>query len=512
MREINDNNIKYVTNKHNTFDSFYKFSLLLFIPLISGFFIVISSIYCVYAPYIILLGILSTTIIVASISRPQYSLFLMYVLIFLHFRIPVSSSLNLSSSYLVIFILALIAFIKLIQSDQLINLYILIILLAIFIIFSLISLLNSAYFNNGLKQLLLWLLCSSVLIINVMFIKDYKSLRTSFSIIVILSFLSGLFGIFQIVFGNFVIGPHSMSNIIIHNIMPFFESNQTISFRITSDSMYYHSNWMVPNTNFMRLISIYFSPILASTVLASASIIAFSFYVYNKNNYMLLTFIILLISLVLTYTRGAYIAFSLTILLFLLFSKNYRSKGIKILFICLLVLIFFYWFYSFSSTTINTRLSIKSNASSKSVSIRYSYLLNGLNVFVNNPISGVGFGNYRNHIDPGNAHTEYPHNQFVQLAAETGIIGLVIYLTIILYILNALVKSYKRYSDKLPRKYLTAAILSFTLIGIHSFFEETLTLPIINILFWFSASIPFVLDRITQLDKMERLNENTICK
>ena len=70
-------------------------------------------------------------------------------------------------------------------------------------------------------------------------------------------------------------------------------------------------------------------------------------------------------------------------------------------------------------------------------SSRIDYYKDALNSFKEKPLTGIGIGNWKlNSIEKGKRHIEgyivpyHSHNDFIQLLAETGILGLISYVMI----------------------------------------------------------------------------------
>lgn len=66
---------------------------------------------------------------------------------------------------------------------------------------------------------------------------------------------------------------------------------------------------------------------------------------------------------------------------------------------------------------------------STSVSIRVELNMIGLKMFVNNPLTGIGLGNYQNRVKHYSSYYyKYAHNTFITILAETGIFGFLLFL------------------------------------------------------------------------------------
>ena len=141
----------------------------------------------------------------------------------------------------------------------------------------------------------------------------------------------------------------------------------------------------------------------------------------------LLATILSLVCLVLSMTRGAWLAFIMVVVIFVLLEKKYRRLTAKI---CAGLAIIFL-IVAINSPTIQDRLSSLTNANFQSNSERVLMWKAAAEIFCDYPIYGVGqkmFVNaYNKHYLPPEAkeigHTQ-PHNNFLHRASEGGLIGL----------------------------------------------------------------------------------------
>ncbi|MBN1824296.1 MAG: O-antigen ligase family protein [Endomicrobiales bacterium] len=141
----------------------------------------------------------------------------------------------------------------------------------------------------------------------------------------------------------------------------------------------------------------------------------------------------MLIALFLTFTRSAYIALGLMSVVMLVFSltktKN-RRNALIFVFVCLISMGFIMGTKG-TSGLVRERFSdfIKKQD-------RVPFWTNGLKIFIARPLLGVGIANYGTGLEKhaGNDAPRSPaHNQYITMAAETGIAGLVVYLLILYF-------------------------------------------------------------------------------
>jgi O-antigen ligase len=141
--------------------------------------------------------------------------------------------------------------------------------------------------------------------------------------------------------------------------------------------------------------------------------------------------VLMLLSVMLSFSRGAYLGLIAGIIFFAFVSlkrsgvlgKAAAGLGLA------LVLIFI-----FSPTSISSRLSSSFNLREGSNVERLKNWTQAVSVIQNYPIGGVGLGNYSREIAPTapDRSSIYAHNLFLDIAAETGILNAIVFLILIL--------------------------------------------------------------------------------
>lgn len=111
---------------------------------------------------------------------------------------------------------------------------------------------------------------------------------------------------------------------------------------------------------------------------------------------------------------------------------------------------------------------------------------NSLKMFAENPVLGNGLANWRIYFPKyqlfgnsywgyGKLRYEHPHNEYLFILAETGIIGLICWLLILFFAFRALLKGYKNeatFNDKLKIISLATGIFSFALLSFFGYPKE----------------------------------------
>lgn len=132
----------------------------------------------------------------------------------------------------------------------------------------------------------------------------------------------------------------------------------------------------------------------------------------------------------------------------------------------------------------------EAEVSDYSVATRKEFGHIALNVIKNNSITGIGLGNYEKYVK-SNSKTYitdrfgYPHNSFLHLTAESGVItGFVFAIIIVLLVVTLLIKSFVERNESVICLFLISISL-FVLAFFESFIYDTQLCPLIILMFYF---------------------------
>lgn len=204
------------------------------------------------------------------------------------------------------------------------------------------------------------------------------------------------------------------------------------------------------------------------------SLVAKSSFVYyllfkKKNNFKHYSvyFIILFsvsASLFFLLTRGAILAFGL-LNLFIITYLLLKQKDNKYSFRMIALALTFFISYTLVSTIIkndnksnliNDRVaSISLNSDDQSIGERLRFYNVSLKIISKNPILGIGLGNWKFESIKYDAYnlTEYTvpyhaHNDYLQIASEIGLLGLIFYLTAFILPLIRIIRNFSEFNDQ----------------------------------------------------------------
>ena len=162
------------------------------------------------------------------------------------------------------------------------------------------------------------------------------------------------------------------------------------------------------------------------------------FYTSNKKSYKILYLfysLILLVGLVMTYSRGGFLAFALMIVLamFKFVSGKNRVKILAIAIPCIVIgfaVLYFTVADQFISRMETLRIleSRESVRTESSLDKRYYYYFElAPQIFAENPVLGVGFRDFISH----NIYKQISHNTYLEVLTGTGLLGFIPFITIL---------------------------------------------------------------------------------
>lgn len=186
-----------------------------------------------------------------------------------------------------------------------------------------------------------------------------------------------------------------------------------------------------------------------------ASIITLLLFIYKKTNFFMKIFGILFTSLfvttlLLTGSRMPLLALIISISLSLFLSLNLEKKSIKfnkgglilaVLVALFILILFLFYDNSFMETSMQRIISLfESDASTLERLYRMEF---AKEMFINNPIFGNGVGSYAVNFS-GVDLRDYPHNIFLEILAELGVTGFILFSLLFIFGFLILLKGTNR--------------------------------------------------------------------
>ena len=171
----------------------------------------------------------------------------------------------------------------------------------------------------------------------------------------------------------------------------------------------------------------------------------------NSKKHLIFAIIIFILCEVLVFLSGertALFYINLSSLFVILFSNNLKKLRLVILFISILLIVLVSFFSPIAKERIIDQTIKQSNISNFNKNNENIYIftkqhthhyVSAYRIFLENKFFGVGVKNFRNYCDDKKYYVSklscstHPHNSYIQLLSETGLIGLFFLLTLLFY-------------------------------------------------------------------------------
>lgn len=243
----------------------------------------------------------------------------------------------------------------------------------------------------------------------------------------------------------------------------------------------------------------------------------------TKSNYSInLKFIVwllvvyLVIAIVLSYTRAAWLSLVGTLGVWLVIKLKIKFRTLLFLGVSLIALFFIFQTQIFimlekneqdSSADLSEHVKSMSNISSDASNLeRINRWKSALRMFCNRPVLGFGPGTYQfeyapyqfsyeltiistNAGDGGNAHSEY-----IGPLAETGVLGSLSFIAIVILTIYTAIKLYHRLKDKEMRMLVLSCLLGLITYFLHGFLNNFLDTDKASVPFWGFIAIIVAID------------------
>jgi len=204
--------------------------------------------------------------------------------------------------------------------------------------------------------------------------------------------------------------------------------------------------------------------------------------------FYVILFILSLACLGLTYSRGAWIGFVLSLAMFGVINRRVS------LFFILIIVVFLSIFYP---KLTEKRIPIKDRWSFLVENNRLSYWRRASNIIKDYPVFGCGLNTYalvegRYNVGWGG----YPHNSYLQMAAETGLVGITFFLWMLFVLFRDSLRALKQIEIQRHKILLfgfTTGLLGFL---IHSFFDTNFYSVQLGSLLWIIMGVIVALQKI----------------
>ncbi len=249
----------------------------------------------------------------------------------------------------------------------------------------------------------------------------------------------------------------------------------------------------------------------------------------TKNNHLLhkwifIGMIIGLIALILSYSRGAWLALITGIIVGALIHKKLLNKVILILgFIATIFVSFLLsnknylrfapdFTHTIFHTDFTEHLQATVNLKDVSDAERFYRWVAGKNMIIAKPITGFGPNNFYDNYKPytenifktwvsNNADHSSVHNYFLLTALEQGVVGVIIFLILLISLLVCSQKLYHQLQNEFYRAIALTTGVVVAMIGLVNMLSDLIETDKIGSLFWLSVGMILLLQQKLQLEK-----------
>lgn len=220
--------------------------------------------------------------------------------------------------------------------------------------------------------------------------------------------------------------------------------------------------------------------------------------------FLFILVIVQLLYLLKTYSRGAWLGFIIAAIVMVYFTKNNISLRIKILFLSLAVCLLATYLFLLHSLSVTAKEDIQAKFKfSQPISqriksipqinqgsnlVRVMLWKESLRITRDYPFVGCGLNtysivarNYKSFAEGG----IYPHNSYLQMAAETGLLGLLAFLWLLFTFFKTGMRHLKQRRNTLALG-LLSGILAFL---VHAFFDTHFYSLQLVVLFWYMLGL-----------------------
>jgi len=242
-------------------------------------------------------------------------------------------------------------------------------------------------------------------------------------------------------------------------------------------------SWLVniSGTTYLRAVATFPDPHMLAFFLGTLIPLALGLYLKNKKTIYVVAFFVMLLADLLTFSRGGYLGLFSGALLTVGFLWNRLGKsartGLAVIFLAGVALLFI-------PGPISERFFSSFNFREGSNMGRIETWKKAEKIIAEHPFLGVGIGNYALEINPKADYRDpiYAHSLYLDIAAETGLFGLVAWLGILVTLSVSFLKKARQDT------YFFWSCLGLVVFSAHALVETPLYSPIILPLFLIIAS------------------------
>lgn len=348
--------------------------------------------------------------------------------------------------------------------------------LIIFLVLAGLSLLGAAEPAWGWRKLLFFLSLFPIYFMAVSFVTRKDNLKKLLDLFILVAAISAALGLIQFL-AQFFIGGTALTSFYSEKIGPLFWGQSFAKLVVENQSWFVN----IGGQTLARSFGLFPDPHMLAFFLGLILPLAVALFLLNKKSNLKLFAICVLIFVVLllTFSRGGYFGLFASLAVIFLLAWRFLTKqkkflvlaGITLAIIFLLVL-----GQPVISRFVSSFLLNEGSSLSRLEIWRQSF-----NVFLAHPVLGVGLGNYAKEVDPLASYRSpiTSHNFYLDLAAETGFFGLLVWFILIFGSFWLVWRSLKK--TETGDSFLPAVKIglagSLVYFFVHSFFETAIFNP-----------------------------------
>jgi len=209
------------------------------------------------------------------------------------------------------------------------------------------------------------------------------------------------------------------------------------------------------------------------------------------------TAILLVACLFFTYSRGAWIAFLLSVFfLYILKAKKARLLVTGIL-VCFVIVIIF--LFIILPETSKETLEYILKAGNQGVSVRIKLWQEAIGIIKDHPFFGCGLNTYAT-VAPGYRITEttgfYPHSSYLRMAAESGLLGLGAFTWILVTLFKKSLANLKKIDNRFYATFLMGILAGLFAFLAHSFVDTGIYSLQLGGLMWFMIAVVIAIQKV----------------
>ncbi|WP_051585970.1 O-antigen ligase family protein [Caldanaerobius polysaccharolyticus] len=250
-----------------------------------------------------------------------------------------------------------------------------------------------------------------------------------------------------------------------------------------------------------RVFSILTSPNILGSLMVLAIPINIS-YIFNSKHLLKKVFysatsMAMLACLLFTFTRGAWLALVVSLLIYA-FLKDKRIIGLLV--IIGIIALFIPPVYNRISYLVSPTYLVSSMEGG-----RLKRLQIGLNLLSQSPIIGIGLGQFGGATAARfNVNSLYSDNYFLKILVETGYIGIILFIYLLLSVIRQFFVTMKRCEDRFIKDIVKGIFAGLMGVVFHNLVENVFEVPMMSTYFWFLTGIIVVSSRLkSPIEKSE---------